>query len=62
MMFEWLGDRYNDKNLTYQSIKIEKAVDQLFINNIKTKDIGGRLSTIEFNDKFIQLLDREGYA
>lgn len=62
MMFEWLGDKYNDKNLTYQSIKIEKAVDQLFINNIKTKDIGGRLSTIEFNDKFIQLLDREGYA
>ena len=62
MMFEWLGDKYSDKNLTYQSIKIEKAVDQLFINNIKTKDIGGRLSTFEFNDKFIQILDREGYA
>lgn len=61
MMFEWIGDKYNDTNITNQSIKIEKAVDKLFINNIKTIDIGGRLSTFEFNEKFIQILDQEGY-
>ena len=48
------------KKLLSQSIKIEKVVDQLFRNNIKTKDIGGELSTFEFNDKFIKILDNEG--
>ncbi|MDQ6723146.1 MAG: isocitrate/isopropylmalate dehydrogenase family protein, partial [Thermoproteota archaeon] len=62
MMFEWLGDKYNDKNIIHQSIKIEKAVDQLFLNNIKTKDIGGHLSTFEFNEEFLQILDKEGYV
>jgi 3-isopropylmalate dehydrogenase len=61
MMFEWLGDKYNDKKIASQSVKIEKAVDQLFRNNIKTKDIGGQLSTFEFNDKFIQILEQEEY-
>jgi 3-isopropylmalate dehydrogenase len=61
MMFEWLGDKYNDKKISSQSVKIEKVVDQLFRNNIKTKDIGGRLSTFEFNDKFIQILEQEEY-
>jgi 3-isopropylmalate dehydrogenase len=61
MMFEWLGDKYNDKKIANQSVKIEKVVDQLFRNNIKTKDIGGQLSTFEFNDKFIQILDQEEY-
>ena len=42
MMFEWLGDKYNDKKIANQSVKIEKVVDQLFRNNIKTKDIGGQ--------------------
>ena len=42
MMFEWLGDKYNDKKIASQSVKIEKVVDQLFRNNIKTKDIGGQ--------------------
>jgi 3-isopropylmalate dehydrogenase len=61
MMFEWLGDKYNDKKIASQSVKIEKVVDQLFRNNIKTKDIGGQLSTFEFNDKFIQILEQEEY-
>ncbi len=61
MMFEWVGYKYNDINIIDQSIKIEKAVNKLFINNIKTKDIGGQLSTFEFNKKFLQLLDKEGY-
>jgi 3-isopropylmalate dehydrogenase len=61
MMFEWLGDKYNDKNLLNQSIKIDKAMDKIFTNNIKTKDIGGNLSTFEFNKKFIEILDQFGY-
>ncbi|MBA3978152.1 MAG: isocitrate/isopropylmalate dehydrogenase family protein [Nitrosopumilus sp.] len=62
MMFEWLGDKHNDKDLIDQSIKIEKAVDKIFMSNIKTKDIGGDLSTFEFNKKFMQILDQFGYG
>ncbi len=62
MMFEWLGEKYKDRNLINQSIKIEKAVDTIFMNNIKTKDIGGNLSTFEFNKKFMQILDQFGYG
>ena len=61
MMFEWIGDKYNDKKMLNQSVKIDKAIELLFVNNIKTKDIGGNLSTFEFNDKFIKILDNEGY-
>lgn len=61
MMFDWLGEKYQDSNLTVQSIKIEKAVDDLFSKNIKTIDIGGKLSTKEFNNKFISLLTDLGY-
>ena len=61
MMFDWLGNKYKDKTVTNQSLKIEKAVDQIFKKNIKTKDIGGGLSTVEFNKKFIQILDLGGY-
>jgi 3-isopropylmalate dehydrogenase len=61
MMFDWLGNKYNDKKITTQSLKVEKAVDQIFKKNIKTKDIGGELSTFEFNEKFIQILDLGGY-
>ena len=61
MMFEWIGDKYNDKKMLNQAIKIDKAIELLFVNNIKTKDIGGNLSTLEFNDKFIKILDNEGY-
>jgi 3-isopropylmalate dehydrogenase len=61
LMFEWFGEKYNDKKIARQSIKIEKAIDQLFRHNIRTKDIGGQLSTFEFNDKFIQILEQEEY-
>jgi 3-isopropylmalate dehydrogenase len=61
MMFDWLGEKYQDSNLTAQSVKIEKAVDDLFGKNIKTIDIGGKLSTKEFSDKFISLLTDIGY-
>jgi hypothetical protein len=36
-------------------------MDKIFTNNIKTKDIGGNLSTFEFNKKFVEILDQLGY-
>ena len=37
MMFEWMGDKYNDNNIIKQSIKIEKAVDKLFNQQYKNQ-------------------------
>ncbi|MGN6614350.1 MAG: isocitrate/isopropylmalate dehydrogenase family protein [Candidatus Nitrosocosmicus sp.] len=61
MMFEWLGEKHEDKKMLLQANKIEEAVTDLFINNIKTKDLGGVLSTFEFNKKFIENLDTKEY-
>jgi 3-isopropylmalate dehydrogenase len=61
MMFDWLGEKYQDTNLIVQSIKIEKAIDDLFVKNIKTIDIGGKLSTKDFSKKFISLITDIGY-
>lgn len=61
MMFEWLSQKYKDKNLLYQASKIDEAINTLFKNNIKTKDIGGRLSTTELVSNFLTLLDKFGY-
>jgi 3-isopropylmalate dehydrogenase len=59
MMFDWMGEKYSDINLLNESIKIDKAVDKLFANNIKTKDIGGTLSTKEFNQKFLSIFSTD---
>ncbi len=61
MMFEWLGEKYRDESLIRQSIKIERAIDELFFKNMKTIDIGGKLSTIELNSEFLNLLNNYGY-
>ncbi len=49
------------KKLQVNLLKLKKLVDQIFKKNIKTKDIGGELSTFEFNEKFLQILDLGGY-
>jgi 3-isopropylmalate dehydrogenase len=48
MMLEWLGDKYNDDDLFNEGQRIENAINSLFRQNKKTKDIGGRLSTTDF--------------
>ncbi|HEY6885589.1 MAG TPA: isocitrate/isopropylmalate dehydrogenase family protein [Nitrososphaeraceae archaeon] len=48
MMLEWLGDKYNDDDLFNEGRRIEDAINSLFSQNKKTKDIGGRLSTTDF--------------
>ncbi len=59
MMFEWMSEKYRDTSLLNESLKIERAVDELFTKKIKTKDIGGTLSTKEFNQKFLSILSNE---
>jgi 3-isopropylmalate dehydrogenase len=61
MMFEWLGEKYNDINLENQAFKIGKSVEELFKKNIKTIDIGGNLSTTGFNERFLKELSSFGY-
>ncbi len=61
MMFEWLGEKYKDLNLSNQASKIEKSVEELFVKNIKTIDIGGNLTTTEFNKRFLEELSSFGY-
>ena len=61
MMFDWLGERYRDKQILDLSTNIEKSIDELFTKNIKTKDIGGSLSTYEFNQKFLSILNEKGF-
>ena len=48
MMLEWLGEKYNDDDLFNEGRRIENAINSLFRQNKKTKDIGGRLSTTDF--------------
>ena len=61
MMFDWLGQKYNDRKLINQASKVEKVIDDLFKANVKTKDIGGKFSTIEFNQILMNNLNEIGY-
>jgi isocitrate/isopropylmalate dehydrogenase len=60
-MFDWLGQKYNDRKLINQASKVEKVIDDLFKANVKTKDIGGKFSTIEFNQILMNNLNEIGY-
>jgi 3-isopropylmalate dehydrogenase len=61
MMLQWMGEKYNDVNLANQADRIEKTVEDLFVKNIKTIDIGGNLSTTKFNETFLVELSSLGY-
>lgn len=61
MMFDWLGQKHGDTKLINQGAKIEKVIDDLFKSNVKTKDIGGKFSTIEFNKILLDNLNELGY-
>ncbi len=62
MMFDWLGEKYHDNDILELSINFEKSIDELFTKNVKTKDIGGSLSTLEFNQKFLNILNDKGFS
>lgn len=48
MMLRWLGSTHNDKNAIIEGNRIENAIIQVLIENKKTRDLGGSLSTTEF--------------
>ncbi|MBI3639553.1 MAG: isocitrate/isopropylmalate dehydrogenase family protein [Thaumarchaeota archaeon] len=53
MMFEWLGMKNNDQKCFEVAKKIESAVYGVVQNGIKTKDIGGNITTSEFTEHVI---------
>jgi 3-isopropylmalate dehydrogenase len=56
LMFEWLSERYerNYAELKMMANHIENVLVELLRENIKTKDIGGRLQTNEFTKEFLR--------
>jgi 3-isopropylmalate dehydrogenase len=47
-MLEWLADKYDDRGAFSEGQRIEAAMIELLRKNIKTKDIGGKLTTTDF--------------
>jgi 3-isopropylmalate dehydrogenase len=48
MMFDWLGSKHNDSKCIEVGQKLESTIFDLVKSGIKTKDIGGDSSTLEF--------------
>ncbi len=56
MMFDWLGMKNNDKNCFEVAKKLESSVYSVVKEGIKTKDIGGDKTTMEFTKHVISKL------
>lgn len=56
MMLEWIGKRNSDNDALQIADKIENAVKQTFLQDFKTQDLGGSLTTSKFTDKIIENL------
>jgi 3-isopropylmalate dehydrogenase len=56
MMFEWLGMKNDDKSCFEVAKKIESSVYGVVKEGIKTKDIGGNKTTMEFTQQVISKL------
>lgn len=56
MMFEWLGMKHDDKNCLEVAKKLESSVYGVVQDGIKTKDIGGDNTTLEFTRQIISRL------
>jgi 3-isopropylmalate dehydrogenase len=48
MMFDWLGAKHNDPKCFEIGTKLESTIFDLVKSGIKTKDIGGNATTVEF--------------
>ncbi len=57
MMLEWLGIRNDDKSASKAAALIDCAVEEAFKRNMKTTDLGGTLSTTDFGDKLIEIME-----
>ena len=47
-MLDWLGAKYNDPKCLEVATKLESTIFDLVKSGIKTKDIGGDKTTLEF--------------
>jgi 3-isopropylmalate dehydrogenase len=56
MMLDWLGMKNNDKKCTDVAEQLESTVYNVVNNGIKTKDIGGDKSTMDFTQEIISKL------
>jgi 3-isopropylmalate dehydrogenase len=48
MMFDWLGSKHNDSKCFEIATKLESTIFDLVKSGVKTKDIGGNATTVEF--------------
>ncbi len=48
MMFDWLGNKHNDSKCIEVGEKLESIIFNLVKSGVKTKDIGGTHSTVDF--------------
>jgi 3-isopropylmalate dehydrogenase len=48
MMFDWLGAKHNDPKCFEIGTKLESTIFDLVKSGVKTKDIGGNATTVEF--------------
>jgi len=48
MMLDWLGNKHNDSKSIEVGAKLESTIFDLVKSGVKTKDIGGDESTVEF--------------
>jgi 3-isopropylmalate dehydrogenase len=51
MMLDWLGNKHNDSKCIAVGEKLESTIFDLVKTGVKTKDIGGDMSTSEFTKK-----------
>jgi len=57
MMLNWLGDKRKDQRLKDCWMGIDKAVDRVLMENkVRTPDLGGKNTTVEFGDAISEAL------
>ncbi|MFB5612510.1 MAG: 3-isopropylmalate dehydrogenase, partial [Nitrosarchaeum sp.] len=56
MMLDWLGAKHNDSKCIMIGKKLESVIFDLVKSGVKTKDIGGNKSTIEFTKEITNKL------
>jgi 3-isopropylmalate dehydrogenase len=56
LMLQWLGAERGDKHATLEGDRIENAILRMLIENKKTKDLGGTLTTDEFTRNVMSYL------
>lgn len=58
LLFDWLSEKYNDQRLKKMAIEIENSINCTLESGVKTKDLKGDKSTIEFTTEVINRISR----